>query len=167
MRDLLNAARHVGDLLRRRSETIAVAESSAGGLISAALVAVPGASGFFLGGTVVYTLESRRALLEISDESLGDVRASTEPYALAAAAAIRARLGATWGLSETGAAGPTGNRYGDPAGHACVAVSGGLERAVTVETGLGDRVENMHVFAAAALRLLAEALASRGDPATS
>jgi nicotinamide-nucleotide amidase len=158
MKSLLPIAEKIAARLRERNETLAVAESSAGGLISAALVAQPGASLFYVGGTVVYTLESRRTLLEVPDEDVKGIRASTEPYALLAARAIRERLGATWGISESGASGPTGNRYGDPPGHACIAVSGAVERALTIETGRDDRVENMLVFAERALGLLAESI---------
>jgi nicotinamide-nucleotide amidase len=158
MKSLLPIAEKIAARLRERNETLAVAESSAGGLISAALVAQPGASVFYVGGTVVYTLESRRTLLEIPDEAVKGIRASTEPYALLAARAIRERLGTTWGISESGASGPTGNRYGDPPGHACIAVSGVTERALTIETGRDDRVENMLVFAERALGLLAESI---------
>ena len=148
----------VGARLKERKETIGVAESSAGGLISAALLAVPGASAYFLGGGVIYTQAARRALLQVPDETVKGIRSSTEAYALVKARTIRERLGATWGLAETGASGPTGNRYGDAAGHACFAIAGPVERAVTLETGHGDREANMRVFAKAALELLAAAL---------
>ena len=158
MNDLLPLAERAGSLLKARSETIAVAESSAGGLISAALLAVPGASAYFLGGAVVYTRKARAQLLGIPESELGGMRPSTEPYALLLARAARGRLGTTWALAETGATGPTGNRYGDAAGHACIAVVGSVERAITLETGRDDRRANMHAFAAAALALLIETL---------
>lgn len=158
MSDLTAMSRSVGTLLKTHQQTIAVAESSAGGLISAALLAVPGASAFFLGGGVIYTLEARRALLALPDEALSGVRPSTEEYALRLARAVRQRLGTTWGLSETGAAGPTGNRYGDPPGHACIAIVGPVEQAITVETGRADREANMWAFTSAALELLEAAL---------
>src|SRR5689334_2070561 len=123
MQTLTIMGQSVGALLKERKQTIAVAESSAGGLISAALLSVPGASAYFLAGGVIYTHDARRALLGVPDEALTGIRASTEEYALRLARAVRERLGTTWGLSETGAAGPTGNRYGDAAGHACVAVA--------------------------------------------
>src|SRR5208282_1239933 len=113
-------AERIGAVLKARRQTIAIAESSTGGLISAALLAVPGASAYFLGGAVVYTLSARKGLLEIG-ELPADMRASTEAYALLLARTARLRLGATWALSETGATGPTGNRYGDAAGHSCFA----------------------------------------------
>jgi PncC family amidohydrolase len=154
-------AEAVARRLIERKETVAVAESSAGGLVSAALLAVPGASAYFVGGAVVYTQAARRGLLRVADEAVRGVRSSTEAYALVKARAIRELLGATWGLAETGATGPTGNRYGDAAGHACFAVAGPHERALTLETGHGDRLGNMREFADAALRLLEQALAAR------
>jgi nicotinamide-nucleotide amidase len=161
MTDLGALASTLGELLKERKETLAVAESSAGGLISAALLTVPGASAYFLGGAIVYTQVARRALLRVPDESLASVRSSTEAYALLKARTIRTQLGATWGLAETGASGPTGNRYGDAAGHACLAVAGPVERAVTLETRDGDRERNMWAFAKAALNLLESSLRQR------
>jgi nicotinamide-nucleotide amidase len=162
---LASLASSLAPLLTERKETVAVAESAAGGLISASLLAVPGASAYFLGGGVIYTRAARHALLQLPDESLTGIRASTEAYALLKARTIRARLGATWGLAETGASGPTGNRYGDAPGHACLAVAGPRERAVTLETGHGDRARNMRAFATAALELLEAALLESRTPA--
>ena len=154
MHELVTIAGSIATLLKERKETIAVAESSAGGLISAALLAIPGASAYFLGGGVIYTGAARRALLRVPDESVKGIRSSTEAYAQVKARAIRELLGTTWGLAETGATGPTGNRYGDAAGHACLAVAGPVERALTLETRDGDRERNMEAFAKAALELL-------------
>ena len=127
-------------------------------MISAALLAVPGASAYFLGGAVVYTLASRTALLGITAADMAGLRPSTEAYAALLAERIRDRLGATWGLGETGAAGPTGNRYGDAAGHSCMAVAGATPRAITLETASGDRRANMDAFGIRALQLLAETI---------
>jgi PncC family amidohydrolase len=149
-------------LLKRTGATLAVAESSTGGLVSAALLAVPGASAYFLGGAVVYTRQARGALLAISDEMMTGIRPASEPYALLLARTVRQRFGAVWGLAETGATGPTGNRYGDPAGHACIALAGPAERVVTIATGSADRVANMHEFARAALALLCDGAAAAG-----
>ena len=154
MTDLISMAGSVGALLKRNGQTVAVAESSAGGLVSASLLAVPGASAYFLGGAVVYTGTARQALLGVGDDAMAGMRASTEPYALLKAHTVRDALGSTWGLSETGATGPTGNRYGDAAGHACIAVAGPVERVMTLETGEADREANMWAFAKAALELL-------------
>lgn len=148
------AAARVADLLIGRRETVAVVESSAGGLIASALLAVPGASRYFVGGAVTYTATAREALLGIGAEHMDGMRSASEPYARLIAATIRGRLGATWALAETGAAGPSGNRYGDSAGHACFAVSGPVERLATLETGSSDRFGNMETFARSALELL-------------
>jgi nicotinamide-nucleotide amidase len=155
---LIELAGQVGERLRARGETVAVAESSAGGLIAAALLAVPGASSFFRGGAVVYTRVAKERLLGLGEAELASPRASTEGHALVLARGARAALDATWGVGETGAAGPAGNRYGDPPGHACVAAVGAAERASTVRTGRDDRAANMLAFAGAALRLLLDTL---------
>jgi nicotinamide-nucleotide amidase len=151
---LTNLGREVGELLKRRKETLAVAESSAGGLINAALVAVPGASAYYLGGVVIYTQASREGVLGITREEMQGIRSASEPFARLMAARIRAKLGATWALAETGASGPTGNRYGDAAGHACIAVSGPVETAITLETGSAEREANMWTFARTAIEQL-------------
>jgi nicotinamide-nucleotide amidase len=158
MQSLIATALPIAALLKDRNATVAVAESSAGGLIAAALLTVPGASAYFLGGAVVYTRLSRRVLLDIPDAAMDGVRPSSEAYALLLARAVRAKFDATWGIAETGATGPTGNRYGDASGHACMAVVGPAERSITLETGSADRVGNMRVFAVAALDLLERAL---------
>ena len=157
MQDLLMAAAKLGERLRARGETVAVGESSAGGLIAAALLAQPGASAYFVGGAVIYTAAAREALLGITPAEMKGIRSSSEPYALLLARRLRERLGASWGLAETGAAGPAGNRYGDAAGHSCLAVSGAVELVRTIETGSGDRTANMRHFAASALALLGRA----------
>ncbi len=159
MRDLLILAEPVAALLRKRKETVAVAESSAGGLISAALLAVPGASDYYIGGTVIYTGKAWHSLRDFNKDLLGGFRSATEENALIRARIARDRFEASWGIGETGAAGPTGNRYGDPAGHACLAAAGATELAITVRTGKSDRLENMHLFAAQALGLLQKILA--------
>ncbi len=153
-------AAQIAALLMKRKATLAVVESSAGGLINAALVAVPGASAYYLGGCIVYTEASRVGFLAIGREEMKGIRSASEPYALLAARRVREKLGATWGLSETGASGPTGNRYGDAPGHACFAVSGPLEKAITIETRSADRTANMQVFATRALELLNSVLST-------
>jgi len=154
MQSLTSPGSIVGSLLKERRETLAVSESSAGGLINAALVAVPGASAYYLGGCIVYTRAAGSALLGISAQDMAGMRSASEPYASLIAQRVRARLGAAWGLSETGASGPTGNRYGDSPGHACIAVSGPVEAVITVATGSADREANMREFARRALALL-------------
>jgi nicotinamide-nucleotide amidase len=161
MQTLLARAETIAARLTERRETIAVAEGSAGGLISAALLAVPGASAYFLGGGVIYTAAARTGLLDITAADMSGIRPASEPYALLLAQRMRARLGATWAIAEAGAAGPTGNRYGDPAGHCCLAVAGPAERSLTLRTGNADRYANMQAFAVRALELLAEAIEAK------
>ena len=157
MKKLTSLASALSDQLKSRSATIAVTESSTGGLISAALLAVPGASAYFLGGGVIYTRDARRGLLGLPEEVV-TMRAATEGYALILARAIRVQLGATWGFCETGASGPTGNRYGDAPGHSCFAMAGPLEQSMTLETGLSDREVNMWRFVEAGLSFMEDVL---------
>jgi PncC family amidohydrolase len=161
MQSLMPLVERIAPRLIERRETIAVAESSTGGLISAALLSMPGASAYFIGGAVIYTKASRFALLGIEDADMKGFRPSTETYASLCAQRVRERHGSVWGLGETGASGPTGNRYGDAAGHSCIAIAGPHELATTLETGSADRRENMDAFAKRALQLLEEAIAGR------
>jgi len=158
MDELIAIAEAIATRLKARGETIAVAESSCGGLISSTLLAVPGASAYFIGGAVVYTRQARQALLGIPDAAMTGIRSASEPYAALLARTVRERHATTWGLAETGATGPAGNRYGDPAGHACIALAGPVERVLTLRTGSADRSANMHAFALKALQTLLEAL---------
>ena len=165
LQDLLPLAERIAARLKARGETIAIAESSTAGLISAALLAIPGASAYFLGGAVVYTRQSRSELLAVTEQELTGITPSTEAYALLFARKIRERLNTTWSLGETGTAGPTGSRYGHAAGHSCIAVIGRTiggdrngEWKMTVETGNSDRLDNMRAFSIAALDLLEKGL---------
>jgi PncC family amidohydrolase len=163
MERLLPVAETIAARLIERKETIAVAEGSAGGLIAAALLAVPGASAYFMGGAVVYTAAARGAFAGISTDDMkaAGMRPASEPYAALLAKRMRERLGTTWALAEAGAAGPSGNRYGDPAGHSCFAVAGAAERTFTLRTGSADRRTNMRAFALRGLELLAEQIGAR------
>jgi nicotinamide-nucleotide amidase len=158
MKDLVAIAEKIAVKLIERRQTIAVAESSTGGLISAALLAIPGASAYFLGSAVVYTRDARRILMNIPDEAMKGIRSASEPYAKLLASQIRQRFATDWSLSETGATGPTGNRYGDAAGHSCMGVAGLEVSVMTLETGSADRLANMHVFASTALNFLLQSL---------
>jgi nicotinamide-nucleotide amidase len=157
---LTDPANEIAERLVARGQTVAVAESSAGGLISAALLSVGGASAYYRGGLVIYTLEGAQAMLADATDLDPGGRGACEPFARYLAASAAARLGADWGIGETGATGPSGNGYGDPAGHAWLAVAGpdGLLQAGHLLTGDGDRAANMEAFAAAALRRLAAAI---------
>ena len=162
MVELTRLTTAIAERLIAAGETVAVAETSAGGLVSASLLAVPGASAYFLGGGVLYTVNAREGLAGITDADMVDMRSSSEPFAELLAARLRDRLGATWGLAETGAAGPSSNRYGDSPGHSCLAVAGPVARVRTLEPGAADREANMWAFADAALSLFCECLDERG-----
>ena len=165
MQTLMPAAEELAALLKQRRETVAVVESSAGGLIAAALLAQAGASAYFLGGAVVYTKQARSALMGITDAEMKGLRSSSEPYAQLLAKTAAMRHGAHWGLAETGAAGPSGNSYGDAAGHSCIAVYGPVLRVTTLETGEDNRQMNMRLFALRALDALTLAIRAAAPPA--
>ena len=159
MRTLLPLAAKIAQRLVAARQTLGVSESSAGGLISASLLSIPGASAFYRGGGIIYAPNAFRGLLGLDREDLGELRSSTEPYARLLAGVIRTRLRTDWGLCETGASGPSRNAYGDAAGHTCVALVGpGVEVSRTLETGQCERADNMRRFAAEALSLLDEHL---------
>ncbi len=152
--ELLAAGARCGELLRERGETVSVAEGSGGGLASAALLAVPGASAYYLGGSVIYTRNALDGMLTGPVERPRKLRGASEPWALHLARATRTHLRSTWGIGEGGATGPSGNPYGDPPGHAWVAVSGPSEAARNILTVENDRLHNMVAFSTAALELL-------------
>ena len=157
-KEILRLADRAATLLKESNQTIGIAESSSGGLISAHLLAIPGASRYFIGGSVIYTRVAQKGLLKVTDGQMDGLRASTEEYASLNAKTIKEILETTWGLSETGATGPSGNRYGDSAGHSCVGVSGPVSRAMTIETGVGEREQNMLSFTKEALGFLINCL---------
>ena len=158
MNSLADLSTDVATLLKERRETISVAESSSGGLISAALLAIPGASAYFQGGGVVYTLEARRQLLGLTDEQVTGLSPVSEEYIALSAAAIREKLSTTWSLAEIGATGPTATRYGHPPGMCVLAVDGPVKLTRLIETGNDNREANMWAFAEAAFKLLEEAI---------
>ncbi len=162
MNSLSDLSAGVAAMLKNRGETISVAESSTGGLISAALLATPGASGFFEGGGVVYSLESRRQLLGITDNQVADLSPVSEQYIAASAVAIRQKLGTTWSIAEIGATGPAGTRYGHPPGICVIAIDGPVALTRLLETGSDNREANMWAFAGAAFELLGEAMRQAG-----
>jgi PncC family amidohydrolase len=158
--ELLDVAARAAKALRAKGQRIGVAEGSCGGLISASLLAQPGASNYFVGGAVVYTRDAGRAFVAGAIETPEGLRGASEPWARYLAQSAVAKLGVDGGIGEGGAAGPSGNPYGDPPGHAWVAVAGpgGLNATRHVLTGDDDRQRNMDAFAVAALTLLVEQL---------
>jgi nicotinamide-nucleotide amidase len=158
MESLLPLAAEVAELLKKRSETLALSESSMGGLVSAALVAQPGASAFYLGSTVIYTRQAGKALYALQGPPAPDVKPLTEPYVAAMAEVVREKFGATWALSEMGASGPSGSPYGPGPGTATIGLAGPKPASTTVSTGSAERAANMRAFGEAALKLLLKSL---------
>src|SRR5215216_5486150 len=99
MKDPDSTAEKIAAVLMARKQTIVIAESSTGGLVSAALLAVPGASAYFLGGAVVYTRQAREILMALPKEAVTGMRSASEPYALLLARTAKSQYSATWGLS--------------------------------------------------------------------
>ena len=155
---LTDTTSQIAQLLFDKKHTVSVAESSSGGVISAQLLSVPGASRYYRGGSVVYTLPSRRAFLDIPAERVEGLKPLTEEMVQVFADAAKQKLDATWGVAELGAAGPTGSRYGHAAGTSVIGISGPVNLTSMVQTGKDDREQNMWTFAAAALELLLKAL---------
>ena len=143
-------------LLTEHNHTVSVAESSTGGLIAASLLSVSGASRYFVGGTVIYTIKSRLAFLDLDRERTKQLKPLTEEMALEFARAARAKLDTTWGIAELGVAGPGGTPYSDATGISVIAISGPVDASVTVRTQSDDREENMSVFTDRALQLLVQ-----------
>lgn len=142
--------------LIERKQTVAVAESSTGGLISASLLSVPGASAYYLGGTVIYTARSRKQILGVTPEDVADLKPLTPEMAMAFARVAQRQLNSTWAITELGIAGPTPARYGHAPGISVIGISGPIERTTIVETGSNDREQNMWAFTRAAIALLTE-----------
>ena len=155
--DLTEAGKDLAEALRAQQESVAVSESAAGGLINAALVAVPGASDFYKGGMIVYTSAGRN-LLAINEPLPSNLRGATEAFAVVQANRAKQMYEADWGIGETGATGPSANPYGDPAGFGWVACNGKSEQTLQLQTEIDDRVANMHAFALAALQLAVETI---------
>lgn len=162
MAELITLGELVAEQLKTRKQTVAVAESAAGGLISSALLAVPGASAYYLGGSVVYTKRARKQILGVTAQDVEGIEPVTEAMAAKFAQLAREQVNATWGLSELGIAGPTPARYGHPAGTCVIAVSGPVSLSATLETQSEDREQNMWRFARATLELLAQAIEKQG-----
>jgi len=158
MDSLLPLAETIASRLKVRGETISIGESAGGGLVSAALLTQPGASAFFVGGTVIYTPQAGRALRDRTTLNLKGLDPLTPPFAQELADGYRRQMQSTWTTSEMGAAGPAGSPYGPKPGMAVVAVSGPVSNARMVETGSDNRIENMRAFGRAQLQLLLDCL---------
>lgn len=165
LEDLAAIGAEAGALLKQRCQTIAVVDGSTGGLISASLLAMPGASAFYLGGGVIYTLKGRRIVLGHAPGSLRGYASAQEGYALVQARLIRERYGADWGIAETGASGGSSHPLGVASGTSAIGVVGpeGIEVSTRITTLSDDRLANMQAFTAAALTLLRDVLAANPD----
>lgn len=154
MEILLPLAEEAAALLKQRRETLAVSESSVGGLVSAALIAQPGASAFFLGSTIIYTREAGRVLRVGKAIDLKGLEPMTPAFVQALAVGFRHQMGSDWATSEMGASGPAGSPYGPKPGTACIAISGPVSKGLFIETKSDDRAGNMRAFGHAQLTLL-------------
>ncbi|KAF2747002.1 hypothetical protein M011DRAFT_444800 [Sporormia fimetaria CBS 119925] len=161
LRDIVG---EVAALLKERGETVSVAETVAGGLISSTLLSVPGASGYYQGGLTLYTLPSRLAYAGWTDANLQNYTGPTPEIVVGMAEHTRKTLGSTYCVSESGTAGPTGGktRNRTPGYVALAVVWEGGKMTREVETGSNDRKGNMVRFAEEGLRLLRDVLKSKG-----
>jgi PncC family amidohydrolase len=145
--------------LRARGEKIAVADGATGGLIAATLLTVPGALDFYVGGGIVYSFKARDVLFGLPQDAYRGMRSVTEEYALLQARAIRARMGAEWGIAESGSAGSSKHPMGVASGRSVAAICGpGGEHTAIVETASDDRIANMGAFTRNAIDLMERAL---------
>ena len=158
MKELSKLCEPIADRLKANKQTISVSESSTGGLISAALLSIPGASAYYKGGSVSYTLASRKIFLNLSKQDVEGLEPMTESMALRFAEKTKEVLDSDWAIAELGIAGPTGSPYGVDPGTSVVAISGPSDNFVRIETGNTDRESNMMDFTKSALQLLSRTL---------
>ena len=154
---MTNADRIVSRLTER-GETVAFAESTAGGLITAAVITVPGASAVIPGSLIAYGNRPKIDLLGVPRELLKEHGAVSAECARAMAERVRALMGTTWGVAETGIAGPGGGSPGKPAGGVYLAIAGPDGTRSEEFQFEGERGEVMQGIVAAGLDLLARAL---------
>ena len=158
MKELSKLCEPIADRLKANKQTISVSESSTGGLISAALLSISGASAYYKGGSVIYTLASRKIFLNLSKQDVEGLEPMTESMALRFAEKTKEVLDSDWAIAELGIAGPTGSPYGVDPGTSVVAISGPSDNFVRIETGNTDRESNMMDFTKSALQLLSRTL---------
>jgi nicotinamide-nucleotide amidase len=145
----------VGDLLRRKKATLAVAESCTGGLISHRLTNVPGSSDFFLFSAVTYSNDAKIKVLGVSSSILEQHGAVHEETAKIMAQGVRQVSGATYGLATTGIAGPSGGTAQKPVGTVCVGVAEPEgSKSSRYFFPFEDRSMNKQIFATTALDVL-------------
>ena len=156
LHDLHPQALRIAEALRARGEKVAVADGATGGLIMASLLTVPGALNFFKGGGVVYSFKARNVLFDLPRDAYDGMVSASEDYALQQARAIRDRMGASWGIAESGSAGSSKHPMGVVSGRSVAAIAGpdGVEEVAILETDSDDRIDNMQAFTRNALNLL-------------
>ncbi len=157
----MNLVKDIAAILTAAHETLSVAESSAGGLISACLLSIPGASSFFVGSSVLYSYRIREEIVGMGKEEHRIYGGSTPELILEVALRFRERIGTDWVIGEGGAAGPSKSPYGHNAGYTALAIAGPISRAKSIETGRSDRIENMAEFSTALLSFFLDVLKER------
>ncbi len=157
----MNLVKNIAAILNAANETLSVAESSAGGLISACLLSIPGASSFFVGSSVLYSYQIRKEIVGMGKEEHKIYGGSTPELILEIARRFREKIGSNWVVGEGGAAGPSKSPYGHNAGYTALAVAGPMDRAKSIETGKSDRIENMSEFTTALLSFFLDVLKER------
>lgn len=159
LEDIHPLAARIAGALRERGEKIAVADGATGGLIGAALLTVPGALDFYVGGGIVYSFRGRDILFDLPPNFYKGMRSATEDYALLQAKAIRDNFEAQWGIAESGSAGSSKHPLGVASGRSVAAVVGpDSERIQLIETQSDMRIDNMYAFTRNALDLLESSL---------
>ncbi|EEA25933.1 hypothetical protein TMatcc_005817 [Talaromyces marneffei ATCC 18224] len=153
----------ISSLLKERKETVSVAETAAGGIISASLLSVPGASAYYKGGLTLYTLESRIVFADWTQEHIANYKGPTTAIVAGLAESTRSKLQSTYTISESGTAGPGGGKASRKPGVAFLAIATpGGSYTREIDTGYGeDREKNMVGFAEEALKLLRDVI--KGD----
>lgn len=171
--DVSKIVQEIAEILRSRNQTLAISEAACGGLISAYIVSVPGASNFYIGGKLVYSLKQRLKLSGWSEEEISNYMGPSQQVALKLARTAKYELGSTYVLSETGFAGPSNNLHiqnndengesdkelmddkSQSVGTVYLGLSGPNGEASTWKnTGNVDRAKNMSEFAKLGLEFL-------------
>ncbi|KAG0683683.1 hypothetical protein C6P40_000790 [Pichia californica] len=167
--DVRELVAEIAEILIKRNQSVAVSEGACGGLLSAYLISLPGASNFFDGGRLIYSLKSRLRLSGWNNQQINSYTGPSEQVALKMARNLRVEFGSTYVLSETGYAGPSTNvGIGDNSsineadakvGTVYLGISGPYgNKSCEMCTDLNDRSLNMQLFAKYSLQFFLETL---------